>query len=85
MQATERYEQLKETIIENAPFGWRDFGHISRLECMRCENACSEAVEEIVEIIESNPGFDPRLDDIIDALREGNKDELAEMLEECQA
>lgn len=85
MQPSERYEQLKDTIAANAPFGWRDYGHISRLECMQCENACAEAVEEIIEILESNPDFDPCLDELVDALYEGGKDELADRLAEYQA
>lgn len=84
MTPAKRFERLSETIIENAPFGWRDFGHISRLECMQCENACEEAVEEIIEIIEDNPDFEPRLDEIVDALVEGYKDELAERLSAYQ-
>ena len=82
MEETEnRFNELKQTIIDNAPFGWRDYGHISKLECLQCENACAEAVEEIAELIDENPDFNPDLSEIIDALYDGYKDELAERLE----
>ncbi len=80
-EAVEQFEAAKRQVLSNAPFGWKDWGHISRLEAMICEHQCEEGVEKIIELMEETPYIEDDLQEIIDALYDGDKDELAERLE----